>query len=78
MQAVTEEDVAGSLDNPGVPDPDLIVRSAGEYRMSNFLLWEGAYSEWYVSPKLWPDWTEKDLAAAIDDYRSRSRRFGGA
>jgi undecaprenyl diphosphate synthase len=78
MQAVTEEDIASSLDNPGVPDPDLIVRSAGEYRMSNFLLWEGAYAEWYVSPKLWPDWTGQDLAEAVDDYRSRSRRFGGA
>jgi undecaprenyl diphosphate synthase len=55
----------------------LIIRSAGEYRMSNFLLWEGAYAELYVSPKLWPDWTSDDLGEAIDHYRSRERRFGG-
>jgi undecaprenyl diphosphate synthase len=60
-----------------VPDPDLIIRSAGEYRMSNFLLWEGAYAEFYVSAKLWPDWTGDDLAESIDEYRNRDRRFGG-
>ncbi|MCL2762698.1 MAG: polyprenyl diphosphate synthase [Treponema sp.] len=77
MATVTEKDIAACLDNPDVPDPDLIIRSAGEYRMSNFLLWEGAYSELYVSAKLWPDWTGSDLAEAIDEYRSRDRRFGG-
>jgi undecaprenyl diphosphate synthase len=77
MTAVTEQDIAACLDNPDVPDPDLIIRSAGEYRMSNFLLWEGAYAELYVSPKLWPDWKSDDLAEAIDHYRSRERRFGG-
>jgi undecaprenyl diphosphate synthase len=75
--AVTEKDIAAGLDNPDVPDPDLIIRSAGEYRMSNFLLWEGAYAELYVSAKLWPDWTGDDLAKAIDEYRNRDRRFGG-
>jgi undecaprenyl diphosphate synthase len=74
---ITEVDIGACLDNPDVPDPDLIIRSAGEYRMSNFLLWEGAYSELYVSAKLWPDWGPDDLAAAIDAYRSRDRRFGG-
>jgi len=77
MTAVTEEDIAACLDNPDVPDPDLIIRSAGEYRMSNFLLWEGAYAELYVSAKLWPDWTGDDLVKAIDAYCSRDRRFGG-
>jgi len=77
MAAITEQDIAACLDNPDVPDPDLIIRSAGEYRTSNFLLWEGAYAELYVSAKLWPDWTGEDLAEAIDEYRNRDRRFGG-
>jgi len=77
MSAITEADVASCLDNPDVPDPDLIIRSAGEYRTSNFLLWEGAYAELFVSPKLWPDWTGEDLAGAINEFRSRDRRFGG-
>jgi len=75
--AVTERDIAACLDNPDVPDPDLIIRSAGEYRTSNFLLWESAYAELYVSAKLWPDWTGEDLATAVDEYRNRDRRFGG-
>jgi undecaprenyl diphosphate synthase len=74
---ITEETLSQYLDNPDIPDPDLIIRSAGEYRISNFLLWEGAYSEYYVSDKLWPDWTEEDLAAAIEDFQTRERRFGG-
>jgi undecaprenyl diphosphate synthase len=77
MAAVTEGDIAACLDNPDVPDPDLIIRSAGEYRMSNFLLWEGAYAELYVSEKLWPDWKGDDLGEAINAYRGRERRFGG-
>jgi len=60
-----------------VPDPDLIIRSAGEYRTSNFLLWESAYAELYVSAKLWPDWTGEDLAKAVGEYGNRDRRFGG-
>jgi undecaprenyl diphosphate synthase len=75
---ITEKDIAAFLDNPDVPDPDLIIRSAGEYRMSNFLLWEAAYSELYVSDKFWPDWTREDLVEAIDEYSGRDRRFGGA
>jgi len=77
LKDLTEKDIAACLDNPDVPDPDLIIRSAGEYRMSNFLLWEGAYSELYVSEKLWPDWTEADLTKAVDEYQNRERRFGG-
>jgi undecaprenyl diphosphate synthase len=76
MAALREEDIRAYLDNPDIPDPDLIIRSAGEYRTSNFLLWEGAYSEIYISKKFWPDWEKEDLEAAIDDYMGRDRRFG--
>ena len=72
----SEKDISEYLDNPDIPDPDLIIRSAGEYRTSNFLLWEGAYSELYISDKLWPDWEKEDLEAAIKDYKGRDRRFG--
>jgi len=65
------------LDNPDVPDPDLIIRTAGEMRTSNFLLWEGAYAEYIFSEKLWPDWTAADLAAALSEFQRRDRRFGG-
>jgi len=75
--SVSENDISSYLDNPDVPDPDLIIRSAGEYRLSNFLLWEAAYSEIYISDKLWPDFTETDLVKAIKDYQRRDRRFGG-
>jgi len=78
MAAVAEADIASCLDNPDVPDPDLIIRSAGEHRSSNFLLWEGAYAELLVSQKLWPDWTGDDLAEAVREYGRRERRFGGA
>ena len=78
MASATESDIAARLDNPDVPDPDLIIRSAGEYRTSNFLLWEGAYAELYFSEKFWPDWTHDDLAEAVGSYQSRNRRFGGA
>jgi undecaprenyl diphosphate synthase len=77
LSAINERDIAACLDNPGLPDPDLIIRSAGEYRTSNFLLWQGAYAELYVSAKLWPDWTGDDLAAALRDFQNRDRRFGG-
>jgi len=74
---LTEKNFSAFLDNPDIPDPDLIIRSAGEYRTSNFLLWEGAYSEFYVSQKLWPDWEKTDLEEAIENYIKRDRRFGG-
>jgi undecaprenyl diphosphate synthase len=74
---VTEARIRQNLDNPDVPDPDLIIRTAGEYRTSNFLLWEGAYAEYYISEKFWPDWTADDLKAALDAYQGRTRRFGG-
>ena len=72
-----EKDIASFLDNPDIPDPDLIIRSAGEYRTSNFLLWQGAYSEIYISQKLWPDWDKEDLEEAVADFKNRERRYGG-
>ena len=75
--SISEKDIASYLDNPDIPDPDLIIRSAGEYRTSNFLLWEGAYSELYISDKLWPDWEKGDLETAISDYQNRERKYGG-
>jgi undecaprenyl diphosphate synthase len=75
---LTEESLARRLDQPGLPDPDLVIRTAGEQRLSNFLIWQASYAELYISPKLWPDWDGQDLAAACDEYARRSRRFGGA
>jgi undecaprenyl diphosphate synthase len=76
-QAITEEAVRQNLDNPDVPDPDLIIRTAGEFRSSNFLLWEAAYAEYYFSDTLWPDWNEDNLTAALAAFQDRERRFGG-
>ncbi|GHT52737.1 isoprenyl transferase [Spirochaetia bacterium] len=75
--AFTEDRIRQFLDNPDVPDPDLIIRTAGEFRTSNFLLWEGAYAEYFISDKFWPDWTGEDLALAVQQYQSRDRRYGG-
>ena len=74
---ISEETFASYLYAPDVPDPDLILRTSGEFRLSNFLLWEAAYSELYVTPVLWPDFEEKDFIAALDAFALRSRRFGG-
>ncbi|MBQ6246227.1 MAG: undecaprenyl diphosphate synthase family protein, partial [Kiritimatiellae bacterium] len=74
---ISEETFASYLYAPDVPDPDLILRTSGEFRLSNFILWEAAYSELYVTPVLWPDFEEKDFVAALDAFASRSRRFGG-
>jgi undecaprenyl diphosphate synthase len=75
---LTEESFRGYLDQPELPDADLIIRSANERRLSNFLIWEAAYAELYFSAKLWPDWDREDLFEALEDYARRSRRFGGA
>jgi len=74
---VDEAAIASRLYVPDLPDPDLIIRTAGERRMSNFLLWQSAYSEMLVTETLWPDFGEEDLKAALADYASRVRRFGG-
>lgn len=76
-KAISEDDLRGSLDNPWLPDPDLVIRTAGECRLSNFLIWQCAYAELHFSDRLWPDWEEEDLVKAIDAYHSRDRRFGG-
>jgi len=73
---LAENDLKKYLDLPDVPDPDLIIRTAGDLRLSNFLLWESAYSEFYFSRKLWPEWTEEDFNDAIKDYMTRDRKFG--
>jgi undecaprenyl diphosphate synthase len=64
------------LDNPGIPDPDLVIRTGGESRLSNFLLWQAAYSELYFTPVLWPDFGRKDIEEALSEYKRRQRRFG--
>jgi undecaprenyl diphosphate synthase len=74
---VDEAAIASRLYVPDLPEPDLIIRTAGEKRMSNFLLWQSAYSEMLVTETLWPDFDEDDLKAALADYASRVRRFGG-
>ncbi len=72
-----EADVRAGLDHSEIPDPDLIIRTGGELRLSNFLLWQSAYSELYFSDCLWPDFGEAELAAALEEYARRDRRFGG-
>lgn len=74
---LTEELIASELYTRGQDDPDLIVRSAGELRLSNFLTWQSVYSEFYFSETLWPDFSESDVDAAVDAYYGRTRRFGG-
>ena len=74
---ITEADVAANLYGAGCPDPDLVVRTGGDIRISNFLLWQSAYAEYYFCDVLWPDFTEEDVDAAIAAFYSRSRRFGG-
>ena len=73
----TENTLEKYLDRPEIPDPDLIVRTGGEKRLSNFLLWESAYSEYYFCEKLWPDFGPEDLEIALEDYQHRTRKYGG-
>lgn len=74
--AITEELFSSCLDTAGQPDPDLLIRTSGELRVSNFLLWQIAYTELYITDVLWPDFSKKDLKKAIREYQSRRRRFG--
>jgi undecaprenyl diphosphate synthase len=74
--AIDESTFAARLYTHGCPDPDLLIRTSGEQRISNFLLWQMAYSELYLSPVLWPDFTRRDLYQAIQDFQLRERRFG--
>ena len=74
---ITENMLSDALYTAGTPDPDLIIRPSGEVRISNFLLWQSAYAEFYFTPVLWPDFNEEELNRAILSYQTRSRRFGG-
>ncbi len=75
--SITEDTFAGYLDTADIPDPDLMIRTGGEMRVSNFLLWQLAYTELYVTDCLWPDFNKEELEKAIAAYRTRERRFGG-
>ncbi len=75
--AITEEDLSCRLYTAGMPDPDLLIRTAGEMRVSNFLLWQISYAELWITQKCWPDFRPPDLLEALRDYGSRDRRFGG-
>ncbi len=74
---ITEERFASYLDTAGIPDPDLLIRTSGELRLSNFLLWQLAYTEFYITDVLWPDFTKAELEKAIVQYNNRDRRYGG-
>ncbi len=76
LDTIDEMSVERSLFTHGIPDPDLIIRTSGEQRLSNFLLWQAAYAEFLFTPVLWPDFTSQTFAEAIEDYLSRDRRFG--
>jgi undecaprenyl diphosphate synthase len=73
---IKESDIICELDTSNIPDPDLLIRTGGEFRLSNFLLWQIAYSEIYVTEKYWPEFREKELLKAIENYQNRDRRFG--
>lgn len=75
---ITEELFSQSLDTADLPEPDLLIRTGGETRLSNFLLWQSAYTEFYFSPTLWPDFDKADLNSALNDYAKRERRYGTA
>ena len=74
--SVNAEDISSKLYSAGVPDPDLVIRTSGEYRISNFLLWQSAYAEYYFTDVLWPDFDKDELLKAIEDYSKRERRYG--
>ena len=73
---ITEDSFAGYLDTAGMPDPDLVIRTAGEMRLSNFLLWQASYAELYVTQAYWPDFREEELDKALDAFATRKRKFG--
>jgi len=75
-ESVTPDLVSKYLYTAGVPDPDLIIRTSGELRISNFLIWQAAYSEWYVTPTYWPDFGKDEFRKALDEYADRDRRYG--
>jgi len=76
-EEITEAVISENLFTESIPDPDLIIRTSGEMRLSNFLIWQAAYSEYYVTPVFWPDFGKEELKVALDSYCQRNRRFGG-
>ncbi len=76
-EEITEETISNELDTAGIPDPDLLIRTCGEERLSNFLMWQLSYSELYFTDAAWPDFTKEELEKAVDAYNHRERRFGG-
>ena len=76
-EQISAADFSACLDTAGIPDPDLIIRPSGELRISNFLLWQSSYAEYYFTSVLWPDFDQEELFRAIADYQGRSRRYGG-
>jgi undecaprenyl diphosphate synthase len=75
-EEVTEQAISAALFTAGTPDPDLVIRTSGELRLSNFLVWQSAYSEWFITPVYWPDFGKEDLRQAILDFGKRDRRYG--
>ena len=76
VEDIDDEVVSGNLTTAGIPDPELLIRTSGELRLSNYLLWQMAYTELYFTDTLWPDFREESLYEAIVDYQKRERRFG--
>ena len=74
---ITEDTIGSYLDTAGVPDPDLLIRTSGEQRLSNFLMWQLAYTEFYFTDVAWPDFHKAELVQAIEKYNQRDRRYGG-
>ena len=77
LMALTEQELSDNLYTSGMPDPDLIIRPSGEYRLSNYLIWQSAYAEYWFTDTLWPDFSEKDINEAVISFASRDRRYGG-
>ena len=77
-ERITESTIARHLQRPDIPDVDLLLRTSGEQRSSNFMLWQAAYAEYIFQEKLWPDYDRRDLWAACEEYSARNRRFGSA
>ncbi len=78
IEEITEDLISNFLYTKGMPDPDLLIRTSGEYRVSNFLLWQIAYTEIYITPVLWPDFRKEEYLLAIEEFQKRERRFGSS
>ena len=76
-EEISEELISNTLDTKGIPEPDLLIRTCNEQRISNFLLWQLAYTEFYFTPVPWPDFTKEELMKAVEAYNHRDRRYGG-